>query len=106
MEAHVPADLDKPFTMMASERIDAVMHFSDVLTYNFPDRLAKLAAEHKLPVMSAFREATKAGGLISYGPSLPDMERQAAVCVDKIIKGANQATCRSSCRRSSRWRSI
>ena len=77
--------------MMASERIDAVLHFSDALTYNFPDRLAKLAADHRLPLMSAFRETTNAGGLISYGPSIPDMERQAAVYVDKIFKGAKPA---------------
>ena len=91
MEAHVPADLDKAFTAMASERVDAAMHFSDVLTYNVPDRLAKLATEHKLPLMSAFREATKAGGLISYGPSIPDMARQGAVYVDKIFKGDKPA---------------
>lgn len=91
MEAHVPADLDTAFSRMASERVDAVMHFSDVLTYNVPDRLAKLAVEHKLPLMSAFRQATKAGGLISYGPSVPDMARQGAVYVDKIFKGDKPA---------------
>ena len=91
MEAHVPADLDAAFTTMASERVDAVLHFSDVLTYNVPDRLAKLAIEHKLPLMSAFRETTKAGGLISYGPSLSEMQRQAAVYVDKIFKGEKPA---------------
>jgi putative ABC transport system substrate-binding protein len=87
IEAHVPADLDKAFTTMASERVDAALHFSDVLTYNVPDRLAKLAIEHKIPFMSAFRETTKAGGLMSYGPSIPEMQRQAAVYVDKIFKG-------------------
>ena len=91
MEAHVPADLDTAFTMMAGERIDAVMHFPDILTYNVPDRLAELAAEHKLPLMSGFHEATRAGGLISYGPNVPNLERQAAVYVDKIFKGAKPA---------------
>jgi putative ABC transport system substrate-binding protein len=87
MEAHVPTDLDKVFTIMASERVDAVLTFSDVLTYSAADRFAKLATEYRLALMSPFRETTKAGGLISYGPSIPDMVRHTAVYLDKIFKG-------------------
>ncbi len=50
--------------------------------------VSPIAMQHRLPMMSAFRETTKAGGLISYGPSIPDMERHAAVYIDKIFKGA------------------
>src|SRR5262249_27116472 len=45
----------------------------------------------KLPAVSAFREFAEAGGLISYGPSLPDVYRQSARLVVQILNGAKPA---------------
>jgi putative ABC transport system substrate-binding protein len=39
----------------------------------------------------AARESVVAGGLMSYGPSLPALFRRAATYVDKILKGVNPA---------------
>jgi putative ABC transport system substrate-binding protein len=50
-----------------------------------------LAATHRLPAMYSWKELVVAGGLMSYGPSLPAMHRRLAVYVDKILKGANPA---------------
>jgi ABC-type uncharacterized transport system substrate-binding protein len=49
-------------------------------------------------VMPAYglREFVDAGGLMSYGPSLVELRRQAAIYVDKILKGPSPATCPSS----------
>ena len=41
--------------------------------------------------MYGFREFADAGGLMSYGPNLPDIYRQAARLVDRILKGTNPA---------------
>jgi putative tryptophan/tyrosine transport system substrate-binding protein len=49
--------------------------------------LVDLAASKKVPAIYPFREFVQSGGLVSYGANLPDMYRQAAVYVDKILKG-------------------
>ena len=53
-------------------------------------RLADLAAKGRLPSLG-YRELVEAGGLMSYGPSLPDLFRRAATYVDRILKGAKAA---------------
>jgi putative ABC transport system substrate-binding protein len=47
----------------------------------------KLAAEHRLPGMYTWKLYVSAGGLMSYGPSLPAMMRLWAPYVDKILRG-------------------
>ena len=45
----------------------------------------------RMPVMAMYREAVEAGGLISYGPNLPDLWRRSAEYVDRILKCAKPA---------------
>src|SRR6267142_3310824 len=66
-------------------------------------RTIDLAAKHRLPAMYDWRELVVAGGLMSYGPSLSDMHRRAAVYVDKILQGAKPADLPWSSPRSSSW---
>ena len=49
--------------------------------------VAAMAARLKLPAVYSWREFADAGGLMSYGPSLPETYRQSARLVDKILKG-------------------
>jgi putative tryptophan/tyrosine transport system substrate-binding protein len=62
-----------------------------LLLDNLRGRTVDLAARHRLPAMYSWREVVVAGGLMSYGPSLPAMHRRVAVYVDKILKGARPA---------------
>jgi len=54
-------------------------------------RVNTLALGARLPTMHGVREYVEAGGLMSYGPSLPDLYRRAADFVDKILRGAKPA---------------
>ena len=44
-----------------------------------------------MPAIAALVECAEAGGLASYGPNYPDLNRRAATYVDKILKGAKPA---------------
>jgi putative ABC transport system substrate-binding protein len=54
-------------------------------------QILELAAKSRLPVIYRNREDVEAGGLLSYGVHLPDLDRRAAAFVDKILKGAKPA---------------
>jgi putative ABC transport system substrate-binding protein len=91
VEIRNPADLDRAFATIANERPDTILTLSDTLTYALALRVAGLATGNGFPLITPFRETTEAGGLMSYGPNIPDMYRQAAGYVDKILKGAKPA---------------
>ena len=88
----VPVDvveqLDQAFGSIRSERADALMVAGSGITYGYHQRLVAFSAENKLPTIHAFREAVEAGGLVSYGTSIPDIFRQLARLTDRILKGA------------------
>ena len=54
-------------------------------------QIVDFATKHRIPVVTAAREWTQIGGLISYGPDLRDAFRRSAMYVVKILKGANPA---------------
>jgi putative ABC transport system substrate-binding protein len=53
--------------------------------------IAAMAVRLRLPAVFGFREFADVGGFMSYGPNLPDIYRQSARLVDRILKGANPA---------------
>jgi len=61
---------------------------SDAVFAREAGRLARLAAEQRLPVIYGFRGHVLASGLMAYGPSFADLFRRAAGYVDKILRGA------------------
>src|SRR5262249_15024175 len=69
-------------------RAEALCVAGDPLVTTNRNRLGILAVGARLPTMHGNRENVDAGGLISYGPNLPDLHRRAADFVDKILRGA------------------
>ncbi|HEV8308010.1 MAG TPA: ABC transporter substrate-binding protein [Methylomirabilota bacterium] len=86
-----PADFEQAFAAMTQERPEALFVVSDVLTVSNRKRIFEFAAHNRLPSMYEGRQFVADGGLISYGPSFPDLERRGAAFVDKILKGAKPA---------------
>ena len=77
---------------MKRDGFDALTLFSDAQFFSARRRIAELAATHRLPAMyESWREFVEDGGLISYGPNIPDLSRRAAAFVVKILNGAKPA---------------
>jgi putative ABC transport system substrate-binding protein len=85
-------ELDTAFAAMTREGADALIVLSDVALMDpLHGRIAALATQSRLPAMYGWRAYVEAGGLMAYGPSLPDLWRRAAIYVDKLLKGAKPA---------------
>jgi putative tryptophan/tyrosine transport system substrate-binding protein len=69
-------------------RADALYVCTDPLLNTHRIRVNTLGLAARLPTIHGFREWVEAGGLMSYGPNLPDLLRRAADYVDKILRGA------------------
>jgi len=69
-------------------RADALYVVGDALVITHRIRINTLALAARLPTIYYFREYVEVGGLMSYGPNIPDLFRRAADYVDKILRGA------------------
>jgi putative ABC transport system substrate-binding protein len=72
-------------------RADALYVCVDPLVLAQRDRINVLALDARLPTMHGFREYAAAGGLVSYGPNVPDLFRRSADFVNRILRGAKPA---------------
>jgi putative ABC transport system substrate-binding protein len=91
VEVRGPDDFDGAFALLARERPDALITLADALTLEHHRQIVAFATAHRLAMISELKAFTAAGGLMSYGPSGPDLWRRAAAYVDKILKGAKPA---------------
>jgi putative ABC transport system substrate-binding protein len=69
-------------------RADALYVCTDPLVNTHRIRVNTLALAAQLPTIHGLREYVEAGGLMSYGPNVPNLFRRAADYVDKILRGA------------------
>lgn len=84
-------ELPDAFAAMQRGRAQALIVQQSPFTGENRKRIVELAAQYRLPANFEARSFPDEGGLMSFGPSIPDMFRRAAVYVDKIFKGAKPA---------------
>ena len=84
-------DITPAFDALVEAHADALYVCTDPLLNTYRVRVNTLALAARLPTIHGLREYVEAGGLMSYGPNLPDLLRRAADFVDKILRGAKPA---------------
>ena len=86
-----PKDIEAAFRAAVKGRADAVLVLPGSIFNSRRTQIVKLAVESRLPAIYNRSEYVVDGGLMTYGASLPDLDRRAATYVDKILKGTKAA---------------
>jgi putative ABC transport system substrate-binding protein len=84
-------EIEEGIVALSGKGVSALMVAPDPIFFALREKLAEFALRERLPTIFPQREYVTAGGLMSYGESLADFYRRAAVYVDKIFKGARPA---------------
>jgi putative ABC transport system substrate-binding protein len=83
--------IERAIPALAQGSNGGLIYPGGALGYDARERIIALAARHRVPAVYGDPDLVKQGGLISYGPDLVDLYRQAAGYVDRILKGAKPA---------------
>lgn len=84
-------EFDRAFQAIAEKRPGALVMLADRVFLHNRARIVDFTERARLPAVYAYYELVEAGGLVSFGPSYPEMHRRAAYFVDRILKGARPA---------------
>jgi putative ABC transport system substrate-binding protein len=91
LNASTEDDLDEAFASLGKLNAGGLVVPAEPFFDSNRERIASLAAQHAVPMISNEREYVVAGGLMSYGPSLPDLYRRAGIYVGRVLKGEKPA---------------
>jgi putative tryptophan/tyrosine transport system substrate-binding protein len=91
LSASTVREIDVAFATVAQSGTRALLVGSDPFFNNERDQVVALAARHAIPAIYEGREFAVAGGLASYGTSLADAYRQAALYAGRILGGEKPA---------------
>ena len=91
LTASTSGEIDAAFASLVQKGANALLIGPDVFFTNRRVQLATLAVRHAMPAIYAFREFADAGGLMSYGTSITDRDRQVGVYAGRILKGEKPA---------------
>ena len=81
------SDIDTAFATMAEQKVGAVVVTSSPIYFAQREKFVGIAARYALPTVYFVRDFADAGGLMSYGTSFPDANRQAGIYTGRILKG-------------------
>ena len=84
-------EINKIITVVADQRISALVVVGSPLFLNRRGHLLAVIAQLRIPAIFENREFTQAGGLMSYGTSVPDVYRQVGVYTGRVLKGERPA---------------
>jgi putative ABC transport system substrate-binding protein len=87
IDVHDAGEIERGLTDLGSGPDGGVIVTASGVAVNHRDLIVKLAAQHRLPAVYAFRSDVTGGGLIFYGPDSIEPHRRAAGYVDRILKG-------------------
>ena len=85
------SEFDSAFATLAQDTAQALLVAGDPFFNSHRARIVALAERHKIPAIYEARSYATAGGLMSYGPNLPDMYRQVGLYTGQILKGTKPA---------------
>jgi putative tryptophan/tyrosine transport system substrate-binding protein len=87
LAASISSEIDLAFEKLAQNRADALLIAPDALFMTRRVQIVTMAARHAVPTVFYAREYVEAGGLMSYGSSLAERERQLGIYAGRILKG-------------------
>ena len=91
LRVRTPGEIDTAFRTLKQKEADALLVSPNPLFSTRRVQLASLAIRHTVPTIHSQREFAESGGLMSYGSSFTDRERQLGVYAGRILKGEKPA---------------
>jgi putative tryptophan/tyrosine transport system substrate-binding protein len=88
VQASDSREIEAAFATLVRNRADALVIGADPFFTSRRLQLATLATRHAIPAITGNREFVEAGGLMSYGTSLTEAQRQLGAYTGRILKGA------------------
>jgi putative ABC transport system substrate-binding protein len=90
-EVRGPQDFEGAFARTVQAHPEALLVLPDSFIVMHRQPIVAFVTQQHLPSVFSTKEWIVAGGLMSYGPSIRDLFRRAAIYVDKILKGTKPA---------------
>jgi putative ABC transport system substrate-binding protein len=91
LNASTESAIEAAFAKLVEERAGSILVSGDSFLVSKRDQIVALAARHAVPALYHRREFTAIGGLMSYGPSLPEVYYQVGDYTGRILKGEKPA---------------